>query len=400
MTGYLLPLIVTLAVQVQASMVVFTPPVLAPLAQTDIGVGAAAVGIVTALIYVSSVPAALLSGHVLERVGAIRVSQLCLLFSSAGMALMTVANPWVVALGALVVGIGYGAVTPASSYVLADRVPENLRSFIFSLKQSGVPIGGALAGIIVPLLMAAAGWQSAALIVALMGLLVAASSQTVQRSVDHANPPRRAAHGTHLLEPLKLVMSHAQLRELALSSFTFSGMQMCLGSYLVVVLTARADFSVTAAGAALSVAMIGGAISRLVSGALADHWMPPRKVLGGLGIIMSVSAFLMAFVSGAWPVMLIYFLALVFGASAIGWNGVYLAEVARISAPGRAGAATGASLAMTYSGVVVLPTLFWVIHELTSGYTVSFVLIGVLTLWRAGLFFRMHNKFDEKQGVE
>jgi hypothetical protein len=31
MTGFLLPLIVTLAVQVQASMVVFTPPVLAPL---------------------------------------------------------------------------------------------------------------------------------------------------------------------------------------------------------------------------------------------------------------------------------------------------------------------------------------------------------------------------------
>ena len=68
---------------------------------------------------------------------------------------MAVANPWVVALGALVVGIGYGAVTPASSNVLADRVPEGLRAFIFSLKQSGVPIGGALAGALVPLLMAA-----------------------------------------------------------------------------------------------------------------------------------------------------------------------------------------------------------------------------------------------------
>ena len=27
---------------------------------------------------------------------------------------------------------------------------------------------------------------------------------------------------------------------------------------------------------------------------------------------------------------------------------------------------------MTYSGVVVLPTLFWVIHELTSGYAAAF----------------------------
>jgi MFS family permease len=388
MTAFLLPLIVTLAVQVQASMVVFTPPVLAPLAQDDIGVGAAAVGIVTALIYVSSVPSALLSGHLLERVGAIRVSQLCLLFSSAGMALMAVPNPWVVAFGALVVGIGYGAVTPASSTVLADRVPEGLRSFIFSLKQSGVPIGGALAGALVPLLMAAGGWQRAALVVAFVGLLVAAASQTVQRSVDRANPPRRSVHGSHLLEPLRLVMSHPRLRELALSSFTFSGMQMCLGSYLVVALTARAGFSIAAAGAALSVAMIGGAVGRLVWGALADRWLPPRAMLGGLGLLMSASAFLMALVSAAWPAPAVYLLALVFGASAVGWNGVYLAEVARIAAPGRAGAATGASLAMTYSGVVVLPSIFWLIHELTSGYAIAFCFVGVLTLWRAGLFLR------------
>lgn len=388
MTGYLLPLIVTLAVQVQASLVVFTPPVLAPLAQNDIGVGAAAVGIVTALIYVSSVPSALLSGHLLERVGAIRVSQLCLLFGSAGMALMAVPNPWVVALGALVVGVGYGAVTPASSNVLADRVPERLRAFIFSLKQTGVPIGGAMAGALVPLLMAAGGWQRAALVIAFIGIVVAALSQTVQRSVDSANPPHRTAHGSQLFEPLKLVMSHPRLRELAVSSFTFSGMQMCLGSYLVVALTSRAGFSVAAAGAALSIAMIGGAISRLVLGALADNWIAPRILLGSLGLLMSASAFLMALVSAEWSVPAVYLLALLFGASAVGWNGVYLAEVARIAAPGRAGAATGASLAMTYSGVVVLPTLFWVIHELTSGYAVAFSVLGLLSLWRGGLFLR------------
>jgi len=36
-------------------------------------------------------------------------------------------------------------------------------------------------------------------------------------------------------------------------------------------------------------------------------------------------------------------------------------EVARIAPPGKAGAATGASLAMIYAGVVALPTLFWLI---------------------------------------
>ena len=183
-------------------------------------------------------------------------------------------------------------------------------------------------------------------------------------------------------------MSHPQLRELAISSFTFSGMQMCLGSYLVVALTARAGFSITAAGAALSVAMIGGVIGRLAWGVVADWWFSPRSLLGFLGVTMSAAAFFMAAVSTQWPVVAIYLLAFVFGASAVGWNGVYLAEVARIAPTGRAGAATGASLAMTYSGVVVLPLLFWVVQMSTESYGTAFVSIGVLSLFRGLLFYR------------
>ena len=152
MTGFLVPLIITLAVQVQASLVIFTPPILAPVAQFDVGVSAAAIGLVTALVYVAAVPAALFSGLVIERLGAIRVSQLCILVTSSGMAIMAIPNPWVIAIGALVIGIGYGAVTPASSTVLADRVPGGMRSLMFSVKQSGVPIGGAIAGTLVPFL--------------------------------------------------------------------------------------------------------------------------------------------------------------------------------------------------------------------------------------------------------
>jgi MFS family permease len=386
MTGYLLPLAVTFAVQIQASLVVFTPPVLAPAAEPDIGVSAAAVGIVIALIYVTSVPSALLSGHVLARMGAIRVSQLCLLFTSAGMALMAMPNPWVIALGALVVGIGYGAVTPASSTVLADRVPDGLRAFIFSIKQSGVPIGGAIAGALVPVLILLFDWQSAAIAIAAIGIVVIAAMQPMQRQMD-ATHVRTQQAGVSLLEPLRLVMSHPRLRELAISSFTFSGMQMCLGSYLVVALVARAGFSLAAAGAALSVAMLAGATGRPIFGAMADRWIAPRRLLGWLGLGMSAGAFLTAAISTAWPVPTVYLLALVFGAAAVGWNGVYLAEVARIAPAGRAGAATGASLAMTYSGVVVLPLLFWGVHAATGSYAASFTTIGLLSLWRGAVFF-------------
>lgn len=388
MTGFLLPLIITLAVQIQASLVVFTPPILAPVAQNDVGVSAAAVGLVTALIYVSSVPSSLFAGNVIARLGAIRVSQLCILFSSAGMALMATGSAWWIALGALVIGLGYGAVTPASSTVLADRVPGGMRSLMFSIKQSGVPIGGAIAGALVPFLMTAWSWQAAALVISAIGVVVIISAQPIQRSVDGAQPHHHLAGGTGLLEPLRLVFSHHRLREMAISSFAFSGMQMCLGSYLVVLLTERALLSVSVAGAALSVAMIAGVFGRLFWGMLADFDFAPRAVLGFLGVLMAICAVGVTFVDDAWAMPLVYVLAFLFGASAVGWNGVYLAEVARIAPPGQAGSATGASLAMTYSGVVTLPSVFWLAHTLTESYAPGFVIVGVLTFWRGVLFLR------------
>ena len=171
-------------------------------------------------------------------------------------------------------------------------------------------------------------------------------------------------------------------------SFAFSGMQMCLGSYLVVVLTERALLSVAVAGGALSVAMVAGIIGRLFWGVLADFGFSARSVLGLLGLMMAVCAGLIAFVESSWSMSLIYVLAFLFGASAIGWNGVYLAEVARIAPPGQAGTATGASLAMTYSGVVFLPSLFWLVHALTQSYAPGFMLVAVLTFWRGVAFFR------------
>jgi MFS family permease len=387
--SFIVPLVVTLAIQMQASMMVFTPPVLAPAAQGDIGVRASAVGIITALIYATSVASALLSGCLLDRVGAIRVSQLCLLFCCTGMAMMAIPHPLVICAGAIVMGLGYGAVTPASSTVLADRVPLRLRPFIFSLKQTGVPIGGAIAGAMVPLLIGGFGWQVAALGVALAGMVVILAAQMVQADVDSASRIKRDTQGSGLMGPLRLVFKHRPLRELAVASFTYSGMQMCLGSYLVVSLIELARFSLAQAGAALSVAMISGALARLFCGAIADNWISSRRLLGVLGVAMSLSAFVIASIGPLWPAALVYFAALCYGGTAVGWNGVYLAEVARIAPPGRAGAATGASLAITYSGVVVLPLLFWTVHSATDGYAASFLVVGMLTLWR-GLMFLKH----------
>jgi len=388
MKGVVWPLIVTMAIQALVSLVVYTPPVLAPVAQTEIGLPASAVGIVTALIYFAATFTAVSAGNLINYFGAMRASQLSLVLAATGIAIMATANPWLVALGALVVGTGYGVVTPSSSAILADRTPENMRAFIFSLKQTGVPIGGALAGAAIPILIVGLGWKEAALFAAGSCFLLAVAVQPYRGKVDLAPHSPRPAAPVHLLEPLKLVMSHPRLRELALASFSYSGMQMCMGSFLVVFLTERVGLTVSSAGAALSIAMIAGTVGRIAWGVFADNWMAPRTVLGLLGALMAICAFVMAAVTPSWPYALLLVVSFVFGASAIGWNGVYLSEVVRNAPQGTAGSATGASLAMTYAGVVFLPTIFWLLVHLSGSYPAAFVAVGLFTLWRGSYFFR------------
>jgi len=190
MTSIWSSLAVTLAVQILAALVLYVPPVLAPAAQAEIGVRSSSVGIVTALIFAAATFAALRSGPAIARRGALRMSQLSLLLAAAGLAVMTTANAALIALGALIVGLGYGVVTPSSSSILADRAPQRLRAFIFSLKQTGVPVGGALAGAVLPALVALCGAFCERCMRPSRRGARAAAAGTRKRAYDHADAQR------------------------------------------------------------------------------------------------------------------------------------------------------------------------------------------------------------------
>jgi len=78
-----------------------------------------------------------------------------------------------------------------------------------------------------------------------------------------------------------------------------------------------------------------------------------------------------------------------FGGTAIGWNGVYLAEIARKAPPGKAGLATGGALFFTYFGVLLGPPAFAFLVEGGLGYPAAFLLVaapplacGLWLLWQ------------------
>ena len=375
----ILPLAVTLGVQAIISMVAVTIPVLAPSAAPDIGVSTTAAGLYVSLMYVGSMLSSLWSGDFIFRYGAVRVSQFCLVLAGLGLMLTAVGSIPMMALSALVIGFGYGPVTPASSHILVRRSPARMMSFIFSVKQTGVPLGGVLAGAIVPTLVITAGWKTTVVLIGIFTISLVFALAPIRTELDQERQAGRPISFGGVSRPLVMVLKHRRLRQLAVISFLYAGMQLCLFTYLVIFLTGNIGMALVAAGFILSAAQMAGTAGRIVWGIVADRYVSPRLLLGILGICMSAGALATAAISPTWPTWVIVAIISFFGATAIGWNGIYLAEAARSAPEGSAGEATGGTLFFTFLGVVLGPSLFAAVASSFDSYPHGFLFFALLT---------------------
>ena len=376
-----------LAIQALVSAAALTVPVFAVVAAADLGVPARWVGAYVGLIYAGAMFSSVLGGVLVLRFGAVRVSQVCLLLAAASLSLTATAWLPAVVFGALVMGIGYGPPTPASSHILARLTPGRLMPLVFSIKQTGVPLGGALAGVIVPPLVLAYGWRGASIAVAALCVLTAILLAPLRAGLDADREPGRRLGGNPM-SPLRRVLADRVLRRLAFLSFLYSSVQMSLTAYLVTYLVEAVKLDLIVAGMIFASAQMAGVFGRVLWGALSGGAVSARKMLVILGFLSAVGAVVTASFAPGWPLGAIFAVAVLFGATAIGWNGVYLAEFARLCPPGQAGLLTGGSGFITFGGVVVTPPLFGAWVGFSGSYSSAFIILGVLAVLGAVLMIR------------
>lgn len=372
------PLLLTLVIQAMVAMALLTLPVIAPVVAQTLQVSPALVGLYVSVTYAGAMVATLMGGATVTRMGAIRVSQWGLVLCAVGLVLCAV--PWLPAmvLGAVLIGLGYGPITPASSHLLARTTPKAQMSLVFSIKQTGVPLGSMLAGAVVPPLALLIDWQLSMLVVAALCLVCAGVSQSLRADLDSDRQADLHIRWGSLIDPVRMVLAHRALLTMASCSFMFSMVQLSLTTYLVTFLHDDLSYGLVAAGLALSVTQLGGIGGRVAWGYVADRWLGARRMLLLLASMMALSALASAFLTTDTPHGVVIAILVGFGASAIGWNGVYLAEVARRAPPGMASMATGGTLAFTFLGVVLGPPMFGALSGLFGTYRAGFVGLMVM----------------------
>jgi MFS family permease len=375
---------VTSLMQVTSAFLTIAMPVIAPTLTAAAGVTPERVGHLTAMNSLGTMLFLVIGGPLLVRFGPVRLLQLGALLGAAALGLALIGWWPAMLLAALCTGIGYGPSPPAGSDILQRHAPPGRRSLVFSIKQAAVPLGGAAAGAIVPLLATRWDWRLA---LAAAAAMAAASTLLVEpwrSTLDAARDPRRPLNLAALLAPSALA---APFRSLLLApvlprltylAFTFALVQGCLLGFYVTYLVTALGYGLAAAGIAFSVLQGTGVIARICVGWLADRVGSAVATLTVLGVGSTATALAMAAMSAAWPHWLVLATAVASGFAATSWNGVYMGEVARMAPPGRIGEATSGSTFLTFIGYVLGPVAFAAMVEHTGSYRLAFLAIAAL----------------------
>jgi MFS-type transporter involved in bile tolerance (Atg22 family) len=358
--------------QALVALALFAPGVVAPRAHIEVW----QLSVFSCAVFAVGIPASFWGGGLIARMGSLRIATLCAAAIAVSMALASFGSTAGLLAAGLCLGLAFGPETPASAALLARLVTTERRAFVFSVRQTGNQIGAVCGSLALPAIAIAFGpaWCYAA--VAASALIAIAVFEWLRPTYagKFVPPPK-----LDLRARLALVTADRQIAMLALASMPFSAMQVSLNTVFVTLGTSELGLSHVEAGMALACAQAGGLVGRLGWGFVAMRLNASRAVLIVIGLGMAFCAALLGLDGASLGRNWQFAVATLFGLTASGWNGVFVAEIARLAPQDRIGDTTGAVLTASYAGLLAAPALVSILDG-AAGLGAAFFALACLAL--------------------
>ena len=377
----LIAIVAMLLQQTVATIAKVGLPALFPALADDLSFNAELVLLYTWIYAIVSLAVMAGCGEIIRYFGGLRTSQIGCVFMGLGLAIAAeLSVAWIaipiLGFAACLISVGSTVATPASSQILAIYASQKWAPLVFSVKQTGVPAGVAISGLILVPLGVIFGWREALLGMAILCVVMALVLQPVRRKFDEGRDPRARPRLQDFVDNIRDVMSQSEVRDLALAAFSFVGMQAIYMSFTITYLYESLEFNLEEAGQIVGIATCFAIPARVFWGWLGSTIIQPRNLMAMLAIVMSISVALMGTFNDQWNTTVIVIINCVVSLSVLSWHGVLLSEAARLAPPGEAGRITGGILAFGAIGQIVFPVIFgagyWV-----GGYELAFMIIAL-----------------------
>ena len=292
---------------------------------------------------------------------------------------LVAATGWAGSFGMLVVLLavagGMGAsVNAASGRAVMHWFPARERGLALGVRQTAIPVGGALAALALPAVNGAGGLKASFVFLGAVCLASAAVAAVAVRETG------QSAHELEA-EDVEWTLRDSRLWVLSTGSGLYLFAQISLTAFLVLFLHDVHGLSPGAAAAALAVLQVGAVVTRISAGRISDAMRARVRPLRWIGLASGAGVLLTAVVADA-PVALVVPVMVAAGAISMAWNGLSVTAAAELAGPSRSGAAIGFQQTTLAVIGVLVPAGFAFLVDATSWRT-AFALasIGPLLGW-------------------
>jgi sugar phosphate permease len=344
-------------------------PALAPEFREVFGLSIGEVGLVFAALTAGFTVALVPFGALADRAGERPVLGGGLLATAAALALTAQAGGFAALLaGLFVTGAAGASANGASGRAVMGWFGRRERGLALGVRQTAIPLGGALASLTLPGVALAASLDAALLVLAAFAVVAGVVALAGMREPPPAPPGRPVVDAP---PPTR----DARLWRLGVGGGMLIAAQVAVIGFAVLFLTDVRGMSIAAAGAVLAVIQLGSGAGRIAAGVRSDHTerrvAPMRTTaLAGAALLAGVGLAAEAPTAVLLPVLVAA------GIVVSSWNGLAVTAAAEMSGRGRAG--TAMSLVTTVLSVIGIfaPPLFGALVEATS-WSVAFTLVAV-----------------------
>jgi sugar phosphate permease len=306
-------------------------------------------------------------GALADRTGERPVLGFGLAATAGSLVLAAVSGSFALLLGGLfLTGFFGSSATGASGRAIMGWFGRAERGFVLGIRQTAIPIGGAITALTLPAIALAADLRAALL--ALGGFALVAA---VVAAIWMRDPPAmETAPGFDARPPMR----DRRIWRLGLGSGLFVMAQAAIIGFTVLFLVDEHGLSTTQAALVLATIQVVSAVARIVVGRRSDRSGRRIEPLRHVGLAGGLLVGLMALLSGA-PNAVLLPLLVVGGAAISSWNGLSFTVAAEIAGRARAGTAMSLqNMLVSILGAAASP-LFGLLAEATS-YRAAFLSIS------------------------
>lgn len=358
---------------------------LAPFIKNYYILTATQVGLITSILFIGSSSVSVFTGFLVDRMGYHNAMKLSFGIMALGSTILFSSRDYAVLLaGFYFIGFGYGILTPATnSQVMKEYYPDHLTRM--GIKQAGVPMGAALAAIVIPLVVIKVGIPHIYLLIIAMAaimLIVMPLRKTVNKD--------KFQLGKYIREMFETARDRYLLL-IGFSALFMSWSQQSVMTYYVLYFR-NIKFGTLIAESFLYSVLISAIFGRILWTRLGNRLFSQNHIKTFSLIMISSAAVAILLPYFSSDIYTAYVFSVFVGITVISWNGVFVSMTSEIAPSGKVGMYSGMGILLISSGTIIGTPISGLIIDHFHSYNLMWMVMGITVMVVGIVLFIISNK--------